>query len=176
MKQKLILFLAIMVLSFLITGAVFPGIATAQAVSAQGTETLITTGTSDSAQTVPAIAGTRIVWRDGRNEDPEIYMYDISTGTETRITATSSDIDKDQPAINQSGTGVVWQDDRNRLYDIFLYDTVMGTERQITTDGPNHQHPQISGTRIVWDDNRFGNFDIYMFDTSTGTKPRSLTI
>ena len=166
MKNGLFLLAAFILVFSLFTGTAFPGIVPAQAIRAQGTETLITTVTGGSSQSLPAIAGSRIVWVDMRNPFPEIYMYDVSTGAETRMTTVSSG--KTLPAINQSGTGIVWQDDRNGLYDIFLYDTVIGTESQITIDGSNHQNPQISGSGIIWDDDRNGNSDIYMFDIRTG--------
>jgi beta propeller repeat protein len=166
MKTGLLPLITFILVFYFFTGTAFLIIVPAQAIQAQGTETLITTSTAGTSQSLPAIAGSRIVWVDMRNPSPEIYMYDVSTGAETRITTFSSG--KTLPAINKSGTGIVWQDDRNGLYDIFLYDTVMGTERQITVDGSSHQNPQISGTSIIWDDDRNGNSDIYTFDTSTG--------
>jgi beta propeller repeat protein len=112
-----------------------------------------------------------------RNPFPEIYMYDMATGAETRITTFSSG--KTLPAINQSGTGIVWQDDRTTNYEIFLYDPVNGTV-QITTDGTGAEHsaPAISGDRIVWQDGRSGSdYDIYMFNISTGIEtPINVTV
>jgi beta propeller repeat protein len=166
MKTGLFHAIVIILVVYFFTGTVFLIIVPAQAIPAAGTETLITTGTAGFSKSIPAIAGSRIVWVDMRNMDTEIYMYDVSTGAETRITTVSSG--KTLPATNQSGTGIVWQDDRNGLYDIFLSEVVTGTERQITTDGSNHQNPQISGTGIVWDDDRNGNSDIYIFDISNG--------
>jgi beta propeller repeat protein len=178
MKKDLFFLATFILVFFLLTGTPFPGIVSAQEIQANGTETLITTGTSGSSQSLPAIAGSRIVWVDMRNPSAEIYLYDVSTGTETRLTNYSSS--KTLPAINQSGTGIVWQDDRNGPgpYDIFLYDIGSGTERQITTDGSDHQNPHISGTRIVWEDSRSGNdYDVWMFDTSTGDEtPINVTV
>ena len=59
--------------------------ATASAELAQGTETQITNNGAN--QKHPAIYGDRIVWTDFRNGDgyqtSDIYMYDLSTSTET---------------------------------------------------------------------------------------------
>jgi len=168
MKTGLFHVIAIILVFYFFTGIAFLIIVPAQAIQAQGTETLITTSTAGSSQSFPAIAGSRIVWVDMRNPSPEIYMYDMTTGAETRITTFSSG--KTLPAINQSGTGIVWQDDRTTNYEIFLYDPVNGTV-QITTDGTGAEHsaPAISGDRIVWQDGRsFSDYDIYMFNISTG--------
>ena len=61
---------------------------------ATGTETRITTNEGD--QELPSIYGDRIVWRDWRNgnqhdfENGDIYMYSISTSTETQVTPNKS--------------------------------------------------------------------------------------
>jgi len=130
-------------------------------------ERRITTNASD--QYAPAIYGNRIVWMDGRNgggfdEDYmpvgnwDIYMYDLSTSKEKRITTNPSC--SAEPAIY--GNLIVWADDRNGNWDIYLYD--LGTYHEShTTDGSDQYFPDIYGNRIVWTDWRNGDTaDIYM--------------
>ena len=64
----------------------------------------------------PAIYENKIVWTDKRNGNWDIYMYDISTSKEKRITSNSSD--SVWPAIY--GNKIVWMDNRNGDYDIYM--------------------------------------------------------
>ncbi|HII80393.1 MAG TPA: cell surface protein, partial [Methanosarcina sp.] len=60
-------------------------------------------------QKIPAIYEDRIVWQDNRNGNWDIYMYNLSTSTETQITTNQSN--QWNPAIY--GDRIVWGDDRN---------------------------------------------------------------
>ena len=147
--------------------------ATASADTAQGTETQVTTNTSN--QLNPDIYGERIVWQDDRNGnydayiyDPnwDIYIYDLSSSIETQITTNESN--QSGPVIY--GESIVWADDRNGNADIYMYDLSSSIETQITTNESNQSDPAIYGDRIVWADDRNGNYDIYMYDLSTFTE------
>ena len=150
----------------------------AAAVQKEGTETQITTSTS--SQLNPAIYGERIVWQDGRNGGNEeywnptgnwdIYMYDVSTSTETQITTSESC--QINPAIY--GDKIVWQDDRDGKSDIYMYDLSTQQETQISTSGTAY-YPAIYGDRIVWKDDRDGISDIYMYDLSTSQETKIST-
>jgi beta propeller repeat protein len=132
------------------------------------TETQITNDGSD--QEDAAIYGDKVVWLDHRNnkEDSlygDIYLYNISTHKETRITTSGSAM---YPDIY--GERIVWQDNRSGNDDIFDYDLSTCKETQITTDRSDQWSPDIYGDRIVWLDNRNGDYDyydIYMYDIST---------
>jgi len=139
---------------------------------------------SISTRTIYAgLSEDRIVYKDYRNEDNDIYIYDQSTGKEARITSNHSSSKLD-PKI--SGNIIVWDDKRDGNYDIYMYDLSADTdgdgtpnyldddrpdpdpaERPIITN-PNHQWaPSISGDNVVWVDNRTRNNDIYLFDIPT---------
>ena len=148
---------------------------------AQGTETRITT--NESAQSNPDIYKNLIVWQDERNgdENADIYMYDLSTSKETRITKSGSAMD---PAIY--GNRIVWMDGRNGgsldadswpvgNWDIYMYDLSTSTEYQITTNELMQKDPDIYGDRVVWTDERNGNSDIYMQNLSTSKQIRITT-
>ncbi len=145
----------------------------ADVVPAAGTERQITTDRNFQGR--PAISGERVAWLDGRNGTYDIYMFDLASNTERRITTASTAFSRFplSPAI--SGNRIVWSDSRNGNADIYMLDLASGTERQITTD-PNDQFaPAISGDRIVWQDYRNGNADIYMFDLASGTERQITT-
>jgi beta propeller repeat protein len=129
-----------------------------------GAESLITINTSSSRQMVPAISGDRIVWQDDRNGNWDIYLYDLGTGIETRVTTdsgaqTNPDIDHDL---------IVWQDGRNGNNDIYLYNisNPVADGERVTLNGKDQTYPAISGDLIVWQDNRDGNNDVYLYNLS----------
>ena len=128
----------------------------------------ITTYESDKHEPA-AIYGNKVVWADMRNANlsspniynPGIYMYDVSTSTESMITtAFISDGSCLLPAIYENT--IVWQDGRNGNSDIYMYDLSTSTEARITTNESNQTKPAIYGDRIIWQDERNGNWDIYM--------------
>ena len=141
-------------------------------------QTQITTNKSD--QYSPAIYGDKIVWVDGRNGgsldkdgnpvgNVDIYMFDLSTHKETRITtsgsATSPDI---------YGNRIVWQNRHNEGYDwysnIYMFDLSTMQETQISTNG-SAVFPAIYGDKVVWED--WGNDAlIYIYNISTKKKFR----
>ncbi len=125
----------------------------------------------NAEQVLSAISGDKIIWRDNRNGNYDIYMYDLATETERQITNDFED--QRDPAI--SGDKIVWTDRRNGNYDIYMYDLATETERQITTDSISQYDPAISGDKIVWRDRRNGNNDIYMYDLATETERQITT-
>jgi beta propeller repeat protein len=118
----------------------------------------------------PDIYGNRIVWQDFRNGNYDIYMYDLSTSRETRITANESN--QTYPAIY--GDRIVWQDDHNGQYDICMYNISTSKETQISTSG-RAQRPKIYGDRIMWMDYRIRNKGIYVYDLSTSKEARIIS-
>ncbi|MBI3449342.1 MAG: S8 family serine peptidase [Acidobacteria bacterium] len=121
-----------------------------------------------SDQLFPSLSGNRIVWEDLRTGDADIYMQDLGTGLQTRLTTDPSD--QALPVI--SGDVVVWQDHRNGTWDIYAYDLAAGLETRITSDGSDHTAPSTDGRRVVWTDWRHGDPEIYMFDLATGEERR----
>lgn len=133
-----------------------------------GAETRITTSELASH---PDIYDNRIVWQDWRNGNYDIYMYDLSTSKETRITTNESN--QIYPAIY--GDRIVWQDDRNGQYDIYMYNISTSKEIEISTYESDQEHPDIYGDRIVWDDSLNKLPDIYMYDLSTSKETQITT-
>ncbi|AKB36473.1 cell surface protein [Methanosarcina siciliae C2J] len=118
----------------------------------------------------PDIYGNRIVWQDFRNGNYDIYMYDLSTSRETRITANESN--QTYPSLYCDR--IVWQDDRNGQYDIYMYNISTSTETQISISG-RAQRPKIYGNRIIWMDSRTRHLDLYMYNLSTFNESRIIS-
>jgi TolB protein len=118
-----------------------------------------------------AISGTKVVYDDNRSGNYDIYLYDLATFTEKRLTTNSAG--QHTPAI--SGTNVVYQDQRNGNWDIYLYDLATDTEKRLTTNSARQSRPVISGTKVVYEDDRNGNLDIYLYDLATDTEKRLTT-
>jgi beta propeller repeat protein len=138
-------------------------------------ETYITFDLSD--QKFPDIFGDVIAWQDIRNGTFNIYAYNLSDQSLTRISPTTTG--QWQPSI--SGDRIVWHDNRTGDLNIFIYDLTAQAVTQITSDPSDQKNAAISGDRIVWQDNRNSvlgtSWDIYMYDlaahleTSIATGP-----
>jgi len=126
---------------------------------------------NQAMQISPVISGNRIAWYDYRNGRWDIYLYDLSTKTERRITTSAAILDHNSLII--SVDKILWKDYRNGYYDIYLYDLSTNTERRITTVyGLSRSAPSISGNKIVWGERRqFIDYNhIYLYDLSTNTE------
>ncbi len=114
----------------------------------------------------PSIYGDKIVYQAYRGSNWDIYLYNIATGSEIRITDESAY--QQYPSIYRNM--IVWQDYRNGNWDIYLYDLSTGNERRITTHSAHQQYPVIYGNKIAWQDSRNDAGDIYAYDLGTGVE------
>jgi beta propeller repeat protein len=156
-------------------------------------ETRITANTTAEGYDQIAISGNLIAWADMRYADMsvashasndavynnEIYVYDLATNQERRIT-TSLQNDR-TPDID--GNLIIWLRQEDHLKaDVFLYDLESGQETQVSHSSYADSNPSIYGERIVWADARSsqGNTnndvvingqepgaDIYLYDLKT---------
>jgi len=121
----------------------------------------------------PLIHGDKIVWLNIK--DWEIYLYDLSTNKERKITDTPTTNDKTNPSIY--GDKIIWSDNRNGGWDIYIYDLSTNEEKQITLDSSDQV---LSGNemdithsiyedKLIWSDFRNGNWDIYLCDLEGNT-------
>ncbi len=127
-----------------------------------GAETRITDEAAD--QYDPAVSGDYVVWQDERHGNSDIYLYEISTGTETQITDEES---RNQFTPDVSDDYVVWWNDLGD--DIYLYEISTGTETQITDEAGDEITPAVSGDYVVWQQD-YRPSDIYLYEISTGTE------
>ncbi len=123
-------------------------------------ETPVCTDPADQRNAV--VSGSVVAWEDSRNGHLDIYLKNLETGAETRVTAsladdTNPDLDGDR-IVYRSGT------DEIRLHEIGT-----GATSTIASGPGERSHPRISGNWIVWQDHRGSDWDVYLFDIATGT-------
>jgi beta propeller repeat protein len=138
--------------------------------------------TKSGSASNPSIYENKIVWvgygdngtiTDKNNNSIgrlDIYMYDLSTSRETRITTSGL---ASNPTI--CGDRIIWQDKHNsdvltrEIGDVYMYNLSTQKESRISYSGRSSSGspPAIYGDRIVWQDYRNGKEDIYMYDLST---------
>ena len=133
------------------------------AAEAIGEVTRITT--DSSPQVNPDVYGSRIVWRDFRNGGCDLYMYDLSTGTESVIASGIYNVR--EPKVY--GDRIVWRDYRDGSWDIYLYDLSTSSETLLSSETYYNMAPDIYDDIVVWMGSENNNYDIYMYDLSTTT-------
>jgi beta propeller repeat protein len=118
------------------------------------------------SQQFPSISGNKIVWLDNRNGNLDIYMYDLITHIEKRITYATGN--RSLPRIFNNK--IAWLDSRNNKsnfgLDLYMYDITTEIETRITTDAAMADWFSLSENRIVWQDWRSGEMDIYAYEIS----------
>ena len=123
----------------------------------------------------PDFDGNIIVWEDWRNattdatgwiRNPDIYMRDLTTGTDQPLCTNPSD--QYNPVV--SGHRVFWQDYRNGNWDIYMKDLSTGIESRVTSNNYDQVWPNVSGDLLTWKDTRSGYEDIYTKNLTTGVE------
>jgi len=128
-------------------------------------------------QSYPRISGNFIIWRDyrGNKDYPDLYLMDIRTGTETRLTAPKTL--RGTPFIQ--GDSVFWEEKNLLGIDtIVCYTISNGTRLDVGPGwmGQTGASPPVSGDRIVWkvpknpSDIREEQGAIMVMDLRTGEK------
>lgn len=101
----------------------------------------------------------KVVWVDKRDGNWDIFMYDLTSQQEVRIT--NDPTDQFDPKV--CGNRIVWLDNRNALptqhFDIYTYDLNTGVETKIT-ETPSVIHFACDEDLVAWiwmdnDDSRY---------------------
>jgi Tol biopolymer transport system component len=110
-----------------------------------------------------APAQGRILFAAERSGSFDIYLMDLATRTETRLTENPAD-DVD-PAPAPDGQTIVFASDRDGDYELYTMNLDGGEVRQLTSNGYDDLMPSFSpnGTWIVYaaDSDSDGLFDLY---------------
>lgn len=134
------------------------------------------------AQYAPDISGTRVVWRDERagSSQPDIYMYDFATGTETPVSTDPGQ----QVAPKVDGDWVVWVTNDNYISgyplinDVYAKNVVSGQTVRITSDAGDgfQQYPAIRDNLVVFSqtDRNGRQYGMYLFDLAQPETPPRL--
>jgi beta propeller repeat protein len=137
-------------------------------------ETQITTG--GLVWGSPAIYGDSIVYSKAEDMylyDDDIYVYNLSTSRETRITTSEN-----ASGFSIYGDRIIYSDLRDSR-SLFIYNLSTSLETQIPTS-ENVWLPEIYSNRVVWYDTHFDDnfniyFDIWMYDLSASQETRITT-
>jgi Tol biopolymer transport system component len=128
----------------------------------------------------------------------EIWLYDTTTMTVTRITTAAGDGFRESrnPSLNANGTKVAFRSDSDFLgqgspegqFEIWLYDTTMMTLTRVTiasdnTRSSNYPYLSTNGTKLAFaSDSDFlgqgiphGQYEIWLYDTTAATFTRVTT-
>ncbi len=114
-----------------------------------GEKRYLPTGSAGN-QSTPMISGDFILWKDYRHggpDDPALYLFDLRTGEEERLTV-------EKPVRGNSyisGDEVVWTEKIHGIHTIIHY-SISSRVRTVVGQGSIYQghFPPISDERIVW--------------------------
>jgi len=143
-----------------------------------------------------AFSYNKIVWLEERNGSLGLYLYNLETKQETRISTVNQSIFWSVyqfPGILPAtltvivplspdiyGNKIVWSDCSSGNWDIYLYDLEKSLKERITTNSSEQICPVISGNRIIWLDRRNATdaytWDIYCYDLEAGTEKQIVSV
>jgi Tol biopolymer transport system component len=147
----------------------------------------ISLGISDDGNRI-AFASTLNLAGENADLNSEIFLLDVTSGTFTQITRTTTGIGGGgiSPTMNGDGTRIAFSsfedhtgENSDENQEVFLFDTTTGQFTQVTRTPPgrNSQGPSMSGsgTRIVFGssgnltgENPDLNVEVFLFDSTTG--------
>jgi beta propeller repeat protein len=117
-------------------------------------------------QVEPSTSNVYVAYADDRNGNWDIYVMNLRTLTEYRITTDTND----QRDPSMSGTRVAYEDNRNGNWDIYMSTGLTSiTEVRMTTDVTDQLEPQLYSSTVVYQSMQNGNWDIYTSRESLGT-------
>jgi beta propeller repeat protein len=118
--------------------------------------TQLTQGSGDHIN--PATDGNTVVWQDNRNGNWDVYVKDLASGKETKLTG-----DGDQVYPDVSGNTIAWEDGKTKDISYYIWDKKWGK----TYPRPGEQtNPVVSGKYIAYVDGVGTNTSIRKLDTS----------
>lgn len=122
--------------------------------------------------------GRRIVFQrttipeDG-NPDADVWLIDVESGAETRLTETPDAWDS-TPSFAAQGDSVLFESNRDGDFDVYRLELQTGRVAQLTNeDGVDAEAKESpDGQRIAFASSRDGDSDIYVMDADGGNVRR----
>jgi beta propeller repeat protein len=100
----------------------------------------------------------------------DVYLYDISTQTQTKIAENAISVDY----ISISDSYIVWGDFADNLFYLNIYD--ISTQQTTKIEKPNYPNSiSLDGVKVVWSDWRNGNANVFLYDILTGEETQITT-
>lgn len=118
----------------------------------------------------PAISGDLIVYTDFRNGNADIYLYDLGTNSETRITHGLQD-EREADISGFTGVYTDYGPDTGGG-DIMMFDLGSAPAALAADRFSSQSQPAIKNGLVAWVDDRDGNREIYARDLATGVQKR----
>ncbi|MEZ5094393.1 TolB family protein [Nocardioides sp.] len=126
---------------------------------------------SADGQWVSFYSGASNLVAGDTNRNRDVFLYEVATGTTTRITDGNGASSSSRKALSADGRYLTfWSEasnlvgnDTNAVQDVFVYDRVAGTTTRIT-DGNNH-----SSLPAISDDGQHVAFESYATNLAPGT-------
>ncbi len=126
-----------------------------------GAEELLPPPPPNASKYSPDISGNKVVWGDDRNYYYQIYLYDLISKEERRLSPTSSD--QSLPLID-SGR-VLWRAPVSGGSALFSYNLATGIENIVYRyPSSGHVNPNLDGNKFVWADYRHDYPQIYLLE------------
>lgn len=121
-------------------------------------------------QAYAAIWEHRVVYADDRHGDYNIYLFDLDTKQEQRISTSSSH--ELNPDVY--GERIVWRQGGFNTWNVYVHDLATGVTSPVTSSGSVGFKPSIWGDRVVYTDRRAGarRPDVYVYDLAAGAERR----
>ncbi|HEY9697847.1 MAG TPA: cadherin-like domain-containing protein [Trichocoleus sp.] len=100
-----------------------------------------------------------------RGFETEVFLYNGSTGTSTRLTNNATN----DTAVGISGSNIVWTGFDGNDNEVFFYSGTTGTTTQLTNNTTNDTAVGISGSNIVWTGFDGNDNEVFFYSGTTGT-------
>ncbi|NJB67365.1 TolB protein [Desulfobaculum xiamenense] len=117
--------------------------------------------------------GRRMVFTSDRQGNPHVFIKDMDTGKETRVTYDGKY--NTSPSVSPDGKLVVFSRRTPEGHRIFLHDMETGRERQLSFGPGSDEEPAFSpdGYFVCFASNRTGAYQLYL-TTRHGAEPKLL--
>ena len=126
--------------------------------------------TPNGDERIPDIYGSRIVYEALRDGEKDIYLYNLDTKEENRLSLPGQ---QGNPAI--WGNNVAFDDLSSGLYHVRLWNIPTNAVFDIKTAAGQQFLNDIWGNRVVYTDDRGGQLDIYLAEFTLPPPVASIT-